>query len=671
MIATRRAPLCLALAAGLAPPALAQNSEIKAQIDFAKSKVYPALVNISVVSKSYENGRAVRRPSAGSGTIVSPAGHVITNYHVVENAERVTCTLPNGEELVAKVLAEDAAIDFAVLQLDLTRRRDPNARLPFATLGDSDTLNVGDYVLVVGNPLALSSSMTLGIVSNTRRVFTDFLGNEADDLDIGGQKTGMFTLWIQTDALILPGNSGGAMVNLRGEIVGMNTRGGAGLGFATPSNLLAKSLNQIMTYGEVRRGWLGVEVKPVVDPRHEGALVAWVVPGSPADEAGIVAGDHILAFANKPVVCRFVDDLPLFYGAIADVAPGAKLDVRLGGDRTVSVAVGQWERFLADEREFRALGVTVRQVTRPLAIARGWPDAHGVLITGIRPGKPLASAKPELAAGDVVVQLDGAPVNVLADVERTFTDAKPGRHLAITVRRGRQQIVAALTIEEPIERKGPRTLPRPWIGVQTQVLVPDVAEALGMHGQKGLRITRVYPGTEAAVAGLAIGDVVTGLGGETLESYRPQDAGDLDNLLNDFAVDDKVAIAVRRGDQRLSLDIRLEASRMVAYDPQKATDDFFELKVREILFADRVEQPWPDGAAGAVVADCESGGWAAMAGLRIGDLIQRIDAAPIAGPADVAQALAAARAEKRELIAVLVRRGTRTVYVILEPTYPG
>ena len=218
------------LAVVASSPLAAQQAQLKQQIDFAKSKVYPALVNISCVTKSFANGRTVRRPSAGSGTIVSPAGHVITNYHVIQGSQRTTCTLPSGETLTAKILAEDPAIDFAVLQLDLSRRRNPNAELPFATLGDSDTVNVGDYVLAVGNPMALSSSMTLGIVSNTRRVFTNFTGTEAEALDIGAQKTGKFTLWIQTDALILPGNSGGALVNLRGEIIGMNTRGGNGPG---------------------------------------------------------------------------------------------------------------------------------------------------------------------------------------------------------------------------------------------------------------------------------------------------------------------------------------------------------------------------------------------------------------------------------------------------------
>ncbi|MBL8729358.1 MAG: PDZ domain-containing protein [Planctomycetes bacterium] len=661
--------LPLLLLCAVAAPA--QQSDIKAQIEFAKSKVYPALVNISVVSKSFENGRTVRRPSAGSGTIVSPAGHVITNYHVVEGAERVTCTLPTGEEIRAKVLAEDPALDFAVLLLDLERRRNPNIGLPFATLGDSDALAVGDYVLAVGNPLALSSSMTLGIVCNTRRVFTDFLGNEADDMDIGGQKTGMFTLWIQTDALILPGNSGGAMVDLRGEIVGMNSRGGGGLGFATPSNMLAKSLNQILTYGEVRRGWIGVDARPYPDPTRRGALVANVVPGSPADVAGIVAGDRIVALGDTAVQCQFIEDMPLFYGAIADLMPGIETQATLESGKKLTIQVGRWENFLADEREYRSVGVTVRNVSKPLAVARGWPDSDGVLITGIRPGKPIESARPALAAGDVIRQLDGKPVTTVADVESTFRDAKPGTSISFTVRRDRQEIVSALVIEEPVERKGGKVLPRPWLGVQTQVLSPEVAKALGMEGQKGLRITRVLPDTVAAASGLQVGDVLQGLGDEAIESYRPQDAGDLDTLLNDFAVDQKVAVKVRRGGETLSYDIVLEASRMVPGDPEKASDDFFELKVRAIVFSDRVDEPWPDGTQGAVVADCTSGGWAAMSGLRVGDLIERIDDVVVTGPADVTKALDAARTAKRALVSIFVRRGTRTTFVLVQPTYPN
>jgi serine protease Do len=383
-----------------------------------------------------------------------------------------------------------------------------------------------------------------------------------------------------------------------------------------------------------------------------------------------VPGDRITTIGGVPMRCRFLEELPSVYGAIADLQPGAKVSVALEDGRALPVTVGHWENFLAEEREFRGVGVTVRNVTRPLAVARGWPDSDGVLVTGIRPGQPIESARPELAVGDVIRQLDGKPVKTIADVEPVFGEARPGTTMAFVVRRGQQQIVSALTIEEPIERKGGKVLPRPWLGVQTQVLSPEVAKALGMEGQKGLRITRVLPETRAAASGVQVGDVLVGLGDETIESYRPQDAGDLDSLLNDFAVDQQVVVKVRRGAETLSFDLQLESSRMVPGDPEKAGDDFFELKVRAIVYSDRVDETWPQGAEGAVVVDCTNGGWAAMSGLRTGDLIQRIDDTEVRGPADVTKALDAARATRRALVSIFVRRGTRTTFVFVEPTYP-
>jgi serine protease Do len=266
------------LAVGCSSTAAAQIAAgdlLRRDIDFARSKVYPTLVNISVVVQSYSGGRVRRFPAAGSGVIVSAAGHVLTNFHVAGHTTRITCTLPSGERIDADTVAHDPLTDLSVLKLRLAQRSNPTEPLPVSTLGNSDALEVGQYVLAMGNPLTLSSSLTLGVVSNTKRVFTDFTGTEMTELDLGaGEKTGIFTRWIQHDALILPGNSGGPLVNLRGEVVGINELGGVGVGFAIPSNLAAKVLNQVLTFGEVRRGWLGVTVLPVEKlGRQRGALV--------------------------------------------------------------------------------------------------------------------------------------------------------------------------------------------------------------------------------------------------------------------------------------------------------------------------------------------------------------------------------------------------------------
>ncbi|MHC4814876.1 MAG: S1C family serine protease [Planctomycetota bacterium] len=294
-------------------PATAQldaPKDLRAAIAFAKKKVYPALVNIKVVSRRFSGGRTVRSVGSGSGTIISSQRHVLTNYHVARDAVRITCTMPSGEQIAADVVGHDAPTDVSVLKLRLGERAADARPLPYASLGDSDRVKVGDLVIAVGNPLSLSSSMTLGVVSNTRRVFLSQGGNDLEELDFGGgdktgldfgggDKTGLFTVWIQHDALILPGNSGGPLVNLKGEVIGVNTRAGAGYGFASPSNLVSYVVQQILEHGEVRRGWLGASFQPVAKlDRKDGALTASVVPDSPAAAADLRPGDILLSLKS-------------------------------------------------------------------------------------------------------------------------------------------------------------------------------------------------------------------------------------------------------------------------------------------------------------------------------------------------------------------------------------
>src|SRR5262245_37126896 len=329
----RPARILLALSC-LFLPAFAQDraeAPLRRDIEFARQQVFPALVNIACVTKNYTGGRLERFPSAGSGVIVSPAGHVLTNYHVAADAAEITCRLPTNEAIPATVIAHDPLTDLSVLKLSLEKRRSADSPLPFARLGDSDALKTGDYVLAMGNPLTLSSSMTLGIVGNPSRVFTSFTGSDIDEMDLGGgQVTGLFTRWIQHDALILPGNSGGPLVNLRGEVVGINELGGTGVGFAIPSNLASHVLNQALTHGSIPRGWLGLTVQPVDKMRlREGVLVGSLQPSGPAEKAGLATGDLILAINGEPVSVLFFEQVPPFYKRVADLAPGSKARLRI------------------------------------------------------------------------------------------------------------------------------------------------------------------------------------------------------------------------------------------------------------------------------------------------------------------------------------------------------
>jgi serine protease Do len=306
--------------AGPAPAATApatvagdrMRDEARAMFAAARERVFPALVNIHVVTVNYADGKERKAAAVGSGTIITPEGHVVTNQHVTNNGKRFRCTLADRRETSATLVGDDPLTDIAVLKLNLDEL-DGDAKLRVAKFGDSDELLVGDYVMAMGSPFALSRSVTLGIVSNTERVFGgQFGGDEVQDVELdSGQRTGVFTNWIQHDALINPGNSGGPLVNLKGEVIGVNELGGKSLGFAIPSNLARYVVDELIEHGEVLRSDIGVTFKPIARTGlKEGVLVNSVDKEGPAGKAGIQAGDVVLKLNDTPVTVRWVEQIP-------------------------------------------------------------------------------------------------------------------------------------------------------------------------------------------------------------------------------------------------------------------------------------------------------------------------------------------------------------------------
>jgi len=675
--------LALLLALPTAVSAVAKErgeDELRRDMEFAREQVYPALVNIGVVARDYRGGRSERFPAAGSGVIVSPAGHVVTNYHVAGDATRIVCRLPSQEVIEADVLAHDPLTDLSVLKLQLATRPDRNAPIPFARIGDSDELTTGDYVLAMGNPLTLSSSMTLGIVSNPKRVFASFTGAEMDELDLGeGQLTGLFTRWIQHDALILPGNSGGPLVNLKGEVVGINELGGGGVGFAIPSNLMSWVLNQALAYGEVRRGWLGIELAHTEKlPSAPGALVAFVQPESPAAKAGIQAGDFIESIEGERVESRLLEQIPVLYDRVARLAPGSHVRIQVARHRKeggydhfeVLAKVGLMEKYLADEEEDDVLGLTIRDITGPMALLRRYPDDKGVLITGIRPGFPAEDARPRIQTGDVVRELAGRPVDDAAAYAKIVADLGKEKKVALRVRRDAEDVLTVVDVEKKEEPKGGGELAKPWLGVRTQVLTPDVAEALGLEKTRGFRVTQVFPGTEAEKAGLLIGDVITTLDGQALKAYRPQDAELLTRRIERMTIDQKVPLVVVRGGKETTVEVVLEETPRTAAEVKGAKFDLIEIKVRDVAFDDRVEKQWPQDQRGVVMVEVTSGGWANLAGLRAGDLLLKMDGRDIEDVATFEREVKRIREERPTPLVLFVRRGYRTKFLFVEPEYP-
>ncbi len=669
----------LALSGAIAQPIQSRrpiDDALRRDIERARDRVFPALVNILTVTRYYEGGRAQYGLSGGSGVIVTPGGVVLTNYHVAENAVRIFCTLGTGERFEARVVAHDPLTDLSILQIRLTelvKGKQVKRILPFAPLGDSDTVKTGDYVLAMGNPLLLASSVTLGIVSNPRRVFTDVVGSRIEAVEFErGDRSGMLTRWIQHDALILPGNSGGPLVNLRGEVVGINQLGGMGVGFAIPSNIARKVLSQVLRTGKIERGWIGISVLPVEKlGRQTGALIASITPESPAERAGLKPGDLLLSLNGNPVRARFMEEVPLVYQQIADLPIGKTIIAeieRKGKRQRIPITVARMEPYYGKEMEFRELGFTARDITRPFAYARKLPK-EGVYITGIRPGYPLDNAEPRLSTGDVILKVGDRPIRNLSDLQAVLATFKGKEVIPITFQRKEEIILSAVRDQPPSEPSPGTELPKPWLGVRTQVITRQVAESLGKPDLKGFRITEVLPWSEASKAGLQVGDLIIALNDEPLTASRVQDARDLERRIEGLTIGEMAKLTVLRGDQRLEIQVKLEPTPESAQTSRTVRQKELEFAVRDVTPMDRMRNRWSQHQTGVIVTEVANGSWAQLGGLRLNDLILAINEQPVRDTKEFQQVMAHILKQRPPVVIFFVRRDNDTHFVFIEPDW--
>ncbi len=669
------------------------------EVEKAVAAVYPALVNISAVSRDFAEGRAIRFPSAGSGVLVSEAGHVLTNFHVAGNSTRIRCTLTDGRIFDADVVAHDPLTDLSVLQLRAAGRGGPAASggsgtslsgLRPARLAVDAAVAIGDPVLALGNPFALSSSVTLGIVSNAHRVFTDFTGSELSDVELeGGESTGWLTQWIQHDALILPGNSGGPLVNLAGEVIGINELGGGGIGFAIPARVAADVLRHALADGNVRRSFLGFAALPVAKlGRETGALVSSVTAGGPAEAAGLAAGDILLALGGEAVEARFFEQVPELYRRVASLPIGAPVTLRIerrGKVLDLLATTQEMERLRGERGEVRALGISAEELTGPLALARNLRVREGVIVTGLRPGQAAATARPQVQVGDVLLAVNGQPVATIAALAQRLAAAAPAganggsgpsgasdssASLVLKLLRSDQEILTLVRLPESRNGRWGGELPRAWLGVLTQVLSPELATALGRPGTRGYRVSEVYSWTNAEQAGLAVGDLLIALDGEAFSASRPQDADDLRRAVEARRIGDTLRLTVVRDGREREIAVELESRPAASEETRRSKQEEFEFSVRELTLLDRSDKHWPRDQAGVLVTDVTSGGWAHMAGLRIDDLILSLNSAEVAGVADFERRVAELKAARAPSVEVFVRRGAGTHFVFIEPEWP-
>jgi serine protease Do len=368
--------------------------------------------------------------SLGSGVIISADGYIVTNNHVVEEAEEIRVRCTNHEEYDAKIIGRDPKTDVALIKIE------PRNGLTFIKFGNSEKLRVGEWVVAIGNPFGFENTVTTGIVSGKGRT-------------IGG---GPYENFIQTDASINMGNSGGPLFDLKGELVGINTAifsrtgGNIGLGFAIPVNMVKNVVDQLKDHGKVTRGWLGVMIQHVTAELAEkfdldrpiGALVGEVMKDSPAEKAGIKQGDVIIEFMGKEV--SSMSTLP---SLVAQTVVGTKAEllvIRKGKKTKITVKIGKLDEDHVDsgstkgESISRKLGLTVQEITPELAQSLGIDEQKGLIISDVEAGSPAATAG--ISRGEIVLEVNQKPVSDMKEFRDIIAKIKSGDNILLLTKKG-------------------------------------------------------------------------------------------------------------------------------------------------------------------------------------------------------------------------------------------
>jgi serine protease Do len=387
-----------------------------------------------------------KRPKQGmgSGFVIDKEGHILTNYHVIEGADEIVVMLDdkgNEKEYTATLIGSDPKTDIALIKI----KREPGdtKEFPFLRLGSSENLEVGEWVVAIGNPFGLSHTVTVGVVSALGR-------------SIGA---GPYDEFIQTDASINPGNSGGPLINIEGDVIGINTAiisgntgGNVGIGFAIPINIAKGILMDLKEKGTVTRGWLGVMIQKITPElaksfglsQSEGALVGDVIPDGPAAKGGVLRGDVITRFNGQEV--KDMEDLPKI---VAATRPNSVVDVEVirdGSKKTLSVSI----ELLKDSQETVVakadpLGLQVQDITKELAEGLQLESVEGVLVSDVTAGD--AAGEAGIRRGDVISEMNRAPVKNIQDYQNLLASVQKGSSVLFLIKRGGSTIYIAVKVE--------------------------------------------------------------------------------------------------------------------------------------------------------------------------------------------------------------------------------
>jgi len=396
---------------------------------------------VKPIQEEYTGGEKERYQVLGSGVVISADGLVVTNNHVAEKAVQIRCVLFNKEQVPARVVGLDAETDLALLQLKLPPGHEP---LPYAGFSNSEGVKAGEFVMALGSPFGFTRSISLGIVSNTKRY-------------IGFETIYKYNTWIQTDAAINPGNSGGPLVNTQGEIIGINALdvfAADGLGFSIPSNVVQEVVKRLKKDGRVIRAWTGLKLQALKDFNSDtfvdsefGVLIADVDESSPAEEAGVKSHDLLLEINGAKVNGTYVEDLPQIRWLLADLpldtpskfllerrdGPGEKIEI--------SFTPSEKGKFEGADFECKQWNMTVKEISKFRDPDLYFRRPKGIYIQGIR--APGNARDADLRRKDIILSIDGKKVESLEDVKEIYSeimeDEKREKRVRVVVLRGGYQ----------------------------------------------------------------------------------------------------------------------------------------------------------------------------------------------------------------------------------------
>ena len=573
-----------------------------------------ALIRLHVISSTPTLNGMDMHEGFGSGVIISPDGYAVTNHHVAGNAVRIFCTMPDKSVIEATLVGTDALTDIAVVKLN---KEAEDTVLPYASFGNSDSIRVGDQIFALGSPLAFSQSVTMGVVSNPALIMSEIF---TVDFQLDGERVGSVVRWIAHDALILPGNSGGPLVNTNGEIIGINELL-AGLSCSIPGNVAKQVSEEIIAYGEVKRSEFGITLQPVLQGMRNGVLVSDVKEGSNAAEKGMMSGDIVISIDGVPVDLRFTEELPILTYSLMSKPIGESVvfEIVRGNSEPFKVEIIGKKREKAKKDSFmnEVLGVLFEETKDGLRIISTKPSSPLNKILNIQKFSILATIS------DIKIESYSDLSDYLESLE-TFQKHQALITLKDADGRERLHVITIDFTKDIIDISSLAEQKRPWIPIETDNVSAEVMEYIGISGVGGVEVLRVYEGEGINSVDLKKGDIIIKVDGKNIGDRYTKGEIDFSELYKRNQIDDTMLFTVLRDNNETDVKIALDRYPVTRTESYNAAG--FDFTVRELNFFDKTAMNDADiKSEGAYVTAVKIGGWAGISKLRSGDIIVEAD----------------------------------------------